>query len=143
MAQLLAFSSADQHVLIAIFRQIEIGKVDTERLRQELALSSKDAARMNGKGGAKKCQVPSSDVDDEDLDAQGVKEGNGKGWVEEVLHTLRRWLPARQERVQLFKEDDSGEDGLAVKEEKFEESGYENAGFEKINGLAHGSGDET
>lgn len=42
----LVFTEADHAVMVAIFRQIEVGKIDNERLRQELGLPTRNAAGM-------------------------------------------------------------------------------------------------
>lgn len=46
MSRNITFSAADQAVMIGILKQIEVGKIDNEKLRVELGLPTKNAASV-------------------------------------------------------------------------------------------------
>jgi len=46
MSKAVTFTAADQAVFFAIFQQVDVGKIDKERLRIDLGLPTKTAARM-------------------------------------------------------------------------------------------------
>lgn len=131
MTKAITFSEADQALMIAVLKQIKVGKVDYGLLQRELNLPSKGAAqvrwsRFNSKLKKTGGSSPSNETSDTNITGSPKKSGGSptkRTMAEEDMDvdiTPRRRLPERVKRAKSFKVGESGDDEAGT----FEDSGH-------------------
>lgn len=130
MSKPITFSDADQALMVAVLKQIEVGKVDYEVLRQELNLPTKGAAQVRWSRFNAKIKksvsangTPNGTPQKKNSADAGTKEESPTKRafaVEEgSIETTPRKMPARMKRAKTFKvevSEDEDSEGAEIED---------------------------